>query len=119
MGLLYGGPIVMNDDMLTAIARNTIVGFLLSLGLIPSEGEDTLVARDYGPHRVWTQQARVPDSMADNINREAVLSRLIDYIGQYNALPTAVKFEPHDAEVYVCLCGCGTFLYVSICHTAA
>lgn len=101
-----------STDILTAIARNTIVGFLLSLGLIPSEGEDTLEVRDFGPHRVFTQQARVPDT-AISIDPGDVLTQLADYIGQYNTLPTAVKFQAYNVEAY-----CGTFVYVSISHTA-
>lgn len=118
MGLLYGGPIVMNDDMLTAIAKNVLEAFLPTLGLLPSVGGDTLEILDFGPHRVFTQQARVPDSMVNTIDPGDVLAQLVDYIDHHNVLPTAVKFEPYDAEVYVCPCGCGTFLYVSVSHTA-
>lgn len=108
----------MSEAILTNIARNTIVGFLLSLGLIPSEGEDTLEILDFGPHRVWTQQARVPDSMSDNISREVVLAQLVDYIDHHNAQPTADKFEPHDVALYKCPLGSGNYIYVSVSHTA-
>lgn len=108
----------MTDNRLTEMARSVLAAFLLSLGITPSEGKDTLEIRDFGPHRVWTQQARVPDSMADSIDRDDVLSRLIDYMEHRNALPAAVKFQPYNVEAYICPCGCGTFLYVSICHTA-
>lgn len=108
----------MNDDALTRIAQNLIVGFLLSLGLQPSEGEDTLEIRDFGPHRVFVQRAEVPNVMADSIDRDVVLTQLVEYIDHHNALPTAVKFQPYDVEVFVCPCGCGTFVYVSVTHAA-
>jgi len=108
----------MNDEILTQIARNIIEGFLLTLGITPSEGEDTLQVKDYGPHRVFTQQARVPDAMADTIDAEAVYNRLVAYMDHHNALPTAVQFYAYNAEAYRCPCGCGTFLYVSIYHDA-
>lgn len=105
----------MNEALLMRIARNIIAGFLLSLGMTPSEGEDTLEVRDYyGLHRVYIQQSRVPDSMADTIEAGDVLAQLVAYLDHHNALPTAIRFQPYNAEVYMCPCGCGTFLYVSI-----
>lgn len=108
----------MDDDRLTAIARNIMIGFLLTLGMTPSEGEDTLEVREYGPHMVMTQQARVPDSKAASIDPAETLSQLTAYLDHHNALPTAVRFQPYNVEIYICPCGCGTFLYISICHTA-
>lgn len=105
----------MSDDVLTKIAHHLLALFLLTLGLQPSEGQNALEIFDIGPHRVFVQRAEVPNVMADNIDRDDVLSRLVDYIGHHNALPRAVKFEPHDLQVYSC---CGTFLYASISHTA-
>lgn len=107
-----------NEILITEIARNTIAGFLLTLGITPSEGEDTLEIRDYGPHRVYTQQARVPDSMADTIDAAAVFAQLRIFLLYHNAVPTAVRFYPYISETYVCPCGCGTFLYVSVYHDA-
>lgn len=108
----------MSDRTLTEIARNIIAGFLLTLGMVPSEGEDTLEVRDYGPHRVFIQQARVPDKQARTIDPVETLDKLVSYLDHHNALPTAVRFHPYNAEVYICPCGCGTFLYVSIYHDA-
>lgn len=102
-------------DEVTQLAQNIIAGFLLTLGITPSESEDTAEVREYGPHLVMTQQARVPDSMAATIDPVETLDKLTAYL---NALPTAIRFEPYNVEVYICPCGCGTFLYVSICHTA-
>lgn len=108
----------MNIERLTQIARNVIAGFLLTLGMIPNEGEDTAEVLEYGPHLVMTQQARVPDSMAATIDPVETLDKLTAYLNHHNALPTAIHFEPYNVEVYICPCGCGTFLYVSVCHTA-
>lgn len=108
----------MTDKMLQQIARNIIAGFLLTLGMTSSEDEDTLEVKDYGPHRIFTQQVRVPDSMAAAIDPGETLDKLVAYLEHHNALTTAVRFQPYNAEVYVCPCGCGTFLYVSIYHTA-
>lgn len=108
----------MVDVHLTAIARNIIAGFLLTLGITPSEGEDTTEVRDYGPHRVLTQMAQVPPALAGSIDPAETLDQLAAYLGRHNARPGAVRFEPYNVQAYVCPCGCGTFLYVSICHTA-
>ena len=43
----------MNAELLRQIAFNIIVGFLLTLGIVPSEGEDVLEQMDFGPHRVF------------------------------------------------------------------
>lgn len=108
----------MSDEFLTPLARNVLAGFLLTLGITPSEGEDTTEVRDYGPHRVLTQMAQVPPALAGSIDPAETLDKLIAYLNHHNALPTAIRFEPYNVEVYICPCGCGTFLYVSICHTA-
>lgn len=106
------------NELLRNTAVNIIVGFLLTLGILPGEGEDSLETRDYGPHRVYTQMAQVPDSTADTIDPADVLDQLAAYLEHHNALPGAVRFEPYNVQAYVCPCGCGTFLYVSIFHTA-
>jgi len=108
----------MSEEFIENIARNVLEGFLLTLGITPSMGEDTLEIRDNGPHRVYTQQARVPDSMADTIDVALVSAQLRIYILNHNAIPTAIPFYANIAELYRCPCGCGTFLYVSIFHNA-
>ena len=108
----------MNDSTLALIAKNILTGFLLSLGIIPSEGEDTLEIREYGPHQVFEQQAKVPENISTSIDARETYQKLIAYIDHHNALPTATRFYPYNAEVYRCPCGCGTFLYVSIYHNA-
>jgi len=108
----------MSDENIKNIARNVIAGFLLSLGVIPSESDDTLQIRDYGRHRVFTQQAKVSPELADSIEAGAVLAQLAAYLDNHNALPTAIRYYPYNVEVYICPCGCGTFLYTSIYHDA-
>ena len=103
---------------LNQVAHNILVGFLLSLGIFPNDGEDITEVRDYGPHRVYTQMARVPDSVADTIDPAEALDKLVSYLEHHNALPGAERFEPYNVQAYMCPCGCGTFLYVSVCHTA-
>lgn len=104
-------------ELLTEIARHMLALFLLSLEILPSEGEDTFEVKDYGPHRVYTQMARVPDRLADSIDPGDTLDKLSLFLNSYNAISPAVRFQPYNAEVYICPC-CGTFLYVSISHTA-
>ena len=70
----------MNDRTLAQIARNIIAGFMLTLGIIPNEGEDDIETRDYGPHRVYTQMARVPDSVADTIDPAEAVDKLTSQI---------------------------------------
>lgn len=84
---------MMNDSTLALIAKNAITGFLLSLGIVPSEGEDTLEIRDYGPHRVFTQQAKVPENMSASIDARETYQKLVAYIEHHNALPTATLIE--------------------------
>lgn len=108
----------MSEAILTNIARNVLASFLLSLGLQPSEGEDTLEVRDFGPHRVFTQQARVPDE-ANAINPNNILALLVDYLEQRKALYPGPIFEPHDVALYKCPLGSGNYIYISVSHTAA
>ncbi len=110
--------IMTSDTMLKNVAYNAIAGFLLMLGIVPSEGEDTLELKDYGPHRVFTQQAQVPPELADSLDAAVVFAQLRLYNLNRNTLPTAIPFYAYNAELYRCPCGCGTFLYVSIYHNA-
>lgn len=108
----------MNAELLRQIAFNIITGFLLTLGIVPSEGEDVLEQMDFGPHRVFVQQARVPDNMADSIDPDDVFAQLVAHLDLHNVLPAAVPFYPYKVDVYVCPCGCGSFLYIGIYHDA-
>lgn len=106
----------MNEDFLQQIAVNVLLDFLHTIG-IQTEKSDMEI-RDYGPFRIFTIQVRVPDSMAAAIDPGETLDKLVSYMGHHNSLPTAVRFQAYDVETYVCPCGCGTFLYASIYHTA-
>ena len=86
---------------LNQVAHNILVGFLLSLGIFPNDGEDITEVRDYGPHRVYTQMARVPDSVADTIDPAEALDKLVSYLEHHNALPGAERFEPYNVQAYM------------------
>ena len=89
------------------------------VGATPNEGEDSRETRDYGPHRVYIQMARVPDSMADTIDPSEAFDKLVSYLEHHNSVcPGTVRFEPYNVQTYGCPCGCGTFLYLSIRHIA-
>ena len=74
--------------------------------------------RDYGPHRVFTQMVQVPPELTGSIDPAETLDQLAAYLEHQRSRPGAVRFEPYNVQAYVCPCGCGTFLYVSISHTA-
>lgn len=103
----------MITNHLDQIAYNILAAFLAQLGMVPSEG-DSMEIKDYGPHRVWTVQAKVPPEIADTIDQGEVFKALVEYLSRHNAAVTAVPFNAYGAEIYVCPCGCGTFLYPSI-----
>ena len=103
----------MDDTMLTALAVRVLESWFLSLGFTPCGGWDPAdpnCMRDYGPHRIWTVQARCPD----DADCDALSMSFLEYIHQHNALPGAIKFEPYNLELYECPCGCGTFVFASI-----
>lgn len=106
----------MNETFLNQIAINVLSAFLHAIG-IPTNEIDIDI-KDHGPFRIFTIQVRVPDSMAATIDPGETLDKLVSYMDHHNALPTAVRFQPYNVQVYVCPCGCGTFLYASIYHTA-
>lgn len=85
----------MTDTMLFHIAKNIIAVFLLSLGITPSEGEDSLTVRDVGPHRIFTQQAKAPPELARSLDAGDVLEQLVNYLEHHNALPSQ---PPQEAE---------------------
>ena len=105
------------DDLLRR-AHNIIMGFLLSLGMPPNDSEETMEIRDCGPHRIFTHMVQVPPALTGSIDPTETLEKLVQYVTHHNAFPGAVRFEAYNVQAYVCPCGCGTFLYVSISHTA-
>ena len=103
---------------LNQVAHNILVGFLLSLGIFPNDGEDITEVRDYGPHRVYIQMAQVPSELAGRMDPAETLEQLAAYLEHHNARPGSIRFEPYNVQAYVCPCGCGTYLYVAVSHTA-
>ncbi len=108
----------MPSQLLAEYAANILVGFLLSLGMPPNDSEETMEMRDHGPHRIFTQMVQVPPALTGSIDPTETLEKLVQYVTHHNAFPGAVRFEAYNVQAYVCPCGCGTFLYVSISHTA-
>lgn len=109
---------MMDGHLLTALAVRVLEVWLLSLGLQPTgdfDPDDPACLRDYGPHRVWTVQARVPDGVA--VDRGLLFARLQSYLDEQSRHPGAVKFLPNDIELYTSPV-CGDYVFASICHTA-
>lgn len=105
------------QELLDQIAVRTMETWLLSMGFQPSnewDPNDLNCVRDYGPHRIWTVQARIPADLVDGLDLDTLDKAFREYMTAHNATPTAVKFEPYGIEKYACPCGCGTFLYTSI-----
>ena len=105
-----------NDDMLALIALNVATGFFAQFGMVVSEG--SMEIQDHGPHRVFTVQSKVPSDLEESIDGYDMFCALAEYLQRHNATPTAVRFHPYDVRIYVCACGCGTFCFTSIYHTA-
>ena len=102
----------MDSQKIAQIAWSVVAAFLAQLGIIPSE--DGMEIKDHGYHRVFCVRSKVPPEKADSIDSFDVYNALMEYLDRHNAATTAVKFFPYGAEVYICPCGCGTFLYISI-----
>lgn len=102
----------MVKQKLAQIAWNVITAFLAQLGMTPSK--DGIEIKDHGYHLVFCVQARIQPEKADCMDSFEVYHALTEYLDRHNAATTAVRFFPCGTEVYVCPCGCGTFLYTSI-----
>lgn len=103
------------------IAYDITEVWLLQRGFLPSVGWDSanpLCIRDYGPHRVYTIQAEVPSDYVGEFDRDRLRADFEAYLEMVNQALVTVRFLPYDVEVYSCFCHCGTFLYVSLVHTA-
>lgn len=103
----------MDERFLNALAVRVLEVWLMQQGFQPSEGwdgNDPNCRRQYGPHIVWTVQARIPGPY----DYDALWDSFRAYIAEHNALPGAVRFEPYDLATYICPCGCGEFLYAAI-----
>lgn len=102
----------MNEDFLNKIALSVILGFLATFSMTATE--DNMEVRDYGPHRIWTAQSRVPPEIADDFDADEICGLLAQYLKRNNKHVTATRFNAYGVRVYSCPCGCGTFAYISI-----
>lgn len=103
----------MDERLLDALAVRVLEVWLIQQGFQLSGGwdeNDPNCRRQYGPHVLWTVQARIPG----DYDYDTLLNSFRAYIAKHNALPSAVKFEPYDITIYECPCGCGVFLFASI-----
>lgn len=107
----------MSEDNLSKISRSVLAIFLLSLGLLPGKDENSFEVRKYAPHMVFSLQARMPNG-AKAIDPNNILALLVDYLERRKAFYSGPIFEPYDVAVYKCPLGSGTYIYVSISHTA-
>ena len=77
--------------------------------------DDPACLRDYGPHRVWTLQAHIPDGVY--VDRHDLLKSLTDHLDEQAELPSAVRFRAYNIELYHSPY-CGDYVFASIYHTA-
>lgn len=103
----------MSAELRDKIVANIIGGFLATLGIVPSVGG--LEVREYPPHIVWTQQARIPDELVDRYDADDYFNALVKYLIIHNRMATAAKLAIDGVEIYTCPCGCGDYLYISVC----
>ena len=103
----------MSVEIRDKIVANVIAGFLATLGIVPSVGG--FEVKEYPPHIVWTQQARIPAKLVDRYDADDYFNALVKYLVIHNRLPTAVKLAVDGVEIYTCPCGCGDYLYISVC----
>lgn len=109
---------VVNEEIRTQIAVHILEVWLLSLGLQPTgdfDPDDPACVRDYGPHRVYTVQARVPGGVV--VDRGLLLAHLQAHLDEQAALPGAMRFNAYDIELYESPY-CGNYIFASIEHTA-
>lgn len=102
-------------ERIDKLALNTLEGFLLSLGITPSE--DGLVFADFGPHRVYTVQGLLDCPSEHRLDVDCVFRRLEKYLRHHNHYAKAPHFDAYEV-----ICGYHNReknrLYVSISHTA-
>lgn len=97
------------------LANNALTGFMLSLGITPSE--DGLVFADFGPHRVYTLQGLLDSPSKDQLDADWVFRKFEKYLRNYNNFYKAPHFDAfeiilgYDNREHI-------LLYVSISHTA-
>ena len=90
----------------------------LSLGFQPTgyfNPEDPECVRDFGPHRTYTMQARIPESVS--VDRHILLDHLQQFLDEQASLHNAIRFNAYDIELYDGQYY-GNYLLASIEHTA-
>lgn len=95
------------------LAYNLLIGFMLTMGICPSDSEvlapaEAFEIHDYGPHRVYTYTIRTLPVM----NPFILFSYLEDYVNGYNSYSGGIKFHPYHIDG-----GLGVYR-VSIYHDA-
>ena len=109
---------MVNEEIRAQIAVKLLEYWLLSLSFQPTgffDPDDPACMRDYGPHRVYCVQARVPNGLA--VDRCELLDHLRNFLDEQAALPGAMRFNAYDIEMYTSPY-CGDYIFVSIYHTA-
>lgn len=105
-----------NELILMQIAVRVLEVWLLSLGFQPTGDFDPYDnVRDFGPHRVFIVQARIPDGVS--VDRFVLLDHLQHYLDEQARLPGAMRFNAYDIELYESPY-CGGYVFASIEHTA-
>lgn len=102
------------ESIRTQVAVHVLEVWLLMLGFQPS-GDDSVTITDYGPHRVYTVQASVPDGVV--VDRGLLIGHLQGYLDEQARLPGAMRFNVYDIVLYNSPY-CGNYIFASIEHTA-
>ena len=108
----------MNQDILMQIAVHLLEVWLLSLGLQPTgdfDPNDPACMCDYGPHRVYTVQAHIPDGF--DVDPQILFDYLQKFLNKQAALPGAIRFNAYNIDLYHSPY-CGGYVFASIEHTA-
>ena len=109
---------MMDERFLSAIAVRTLEVWLLSLGFQPTGDFDPGAPeciRDFGPHRVYTVQAHVPDGWI--VDCCELLAILQGYLEEQAKLPGAIRFHAYNIDLYHSPY-CGSYVFASIEYTA-
>ena len=104
----------MDDSILDLLAVRTLEVWLLQLGFQPT-GDDSVTITDYGPHRTFSVQARIPDDIT--VDRHDLLDHLQQFLDKQASLPGAARFNAYGIELYYSPY-CGGYVFASIEHTA-
>ena len=106
------------ESIRTLVAVHILEVWLLTLGFQPTgyfDPYDPTCLRDYGPHRVYTLQAHVPDGIA--VDRYELLDDLQQFLNEQTNLSGDTRFKAYNIELYESPY-CGNYIFASIEHTA-